>query len=317
MFKRKSHVGRPSNEEIRKRKINKILLICIPIILICAVVTLIYKGSLSKLSGNSIINYYCDDGYTLKNSDCIKIIKEKAYRIGDVNKDDNINIIDITSMEKYFGGNEEYDEYQIILADVNKDGSFNVVDETILRKYVSGYTGGSTIAQNSIGNYVCPDDYKLDINVCEKDEFVPAKKKEDSILYGDLNRDGKLNKKDSLIMKNVIANESNFSDEIRVNADINLDGKVNEIDSNLLQRKLAGWGIELPYTKLKYGDVNLDGEVNKKDSLIMKNVIANESNFSDEIRVNADINLDGKVNEIDSEILKKYLAGTINKIPVM
>ena len=57
MFSKKNHIGRPTNEEIKNRKIRKILTISMPILLVIFIIILIYtKGDMSKLMGNSVVS---------------------------------------------------------------------------------------------------------------------------------------------------------------------------------------------------------------------------------------------------------------------
>ena len=128
MFKKNVHVGRPSNEEIRNRRIKKVLSIVISITLICLVVVLIITGSLSKLMGNSITEYYCfDNTYTLEGDKCVKEMSVDAAILGDINSDNKVDKNDLDLLSKYINYSyyEEEDddasklsELQIVAADV-------------------------------------------------------------------------------------------------------------------------------------------------------------------------------------------------------
>ena len=77
MFKIKRHVGRPSNEELRKKRNKKLIITLILLILILVVVNiLLFNGHLSGLMGNSItVEYYCpDESYILNGDECVKNI---------------------------------------------------------------------------------------------------------------------------------------------------------------------------------------------------------------------------------------------------
>ena len=62
-------------------------------------------------------------------------------------------------------------------------------------------------------------------------------------LYGDVNHDGAVNKKDSLALKKYLADASNPCDLAA--ADVNDDGTVNKKDSLRLKQYLAGWDVTL------------------------------------------------------------------------
>ncbi len=65
-----------------------------------------------------------------------------------------------------------------------------------------------------------------------------------SRLPGDINSDGKLDMKDSTVLRRYLAGWDVTINES--NADVNGDGEVNLVDSTILRRHLAGWeGIEL------------------------------------------------------------------------
>ena len=62
-------------------------------------------------------------------------------------------------------------------------------------------------------------------------------------LRGDVNKDGPVNKKDSLALKKYLADPTNPID-LAV-ADVNGDGAVNKKDSLRLKQYLAGWDVVL------------------------------------------------------------------------
>ena len=64
-----------------------------------------------------------------------------------------------------------------------------------------------------------------------------------SFLYGDVSRDGTVNKKDSLALKKYLADNS-VSIDLEA-ADVNGDGVVNKKDSLRLKQYLAGWEVKL------------------------------------------------------------------------
>ena len=63
------------------------------------------------------------------------------------------------------------------------------------------------------------------------------------VIYGDLNGDGVVNKKDSLLMKKYLAD--NTTDIDQEAADVFSDGVINKKDSLYLKQFLAGLDVEL------------------------------------------------------------------------
>ena len=63
------------------------------------------------------------------------------------------------------------------------------------------------------------------------------------VMKGDVNKDGGINKKDSLTLKKYLADNSTTIDLAA--ADVNGDGAVNKKDSLLLKQYLAGWDVQL------------------------------------------------------------------------
>lgn len=190
MFNKKNHVGRPSNDELKKKKIIKICAFLVPIVIIVGGIFLLTHGNLSKIMGNSVSGkLYCDEGYVLENNKCVKEIVEDAYFLGDVNLDGKITVEDADLVYKYIGA-VEYDEvkdfpitdYQLKLADVNLDGTVYYVDVDILRGIVNDNPGTYKSYQEGIGvNKICKDGYDLKNDKCIKKEIVDAKSVDQNI----------------------------------------------------------------------------------------------------------------------------------------
>ncbi|GAE89984.1 dockerin type I domain-containing protein [Acetivibrio straminisolvens] len=68
-----------------------------------------------------------------------------------------------------------------------------------------------------------------------------------SIIYGDLNSDGKTNSTDYALMKRFLLDSISLTNEQIKAADVNLDGKVNSTDYAVLKRFILGSIISLPY----------------------------------------------------------------------
>lgn len=151
----------------------KLILISIPFIIILGIIALIASRQLVDSIRVKKDTYYCTKGYTLNNNMCIKSIKIDANKIGDINKDNSIDIIDYNMLNKYINNEINLDSYQQLLSDVNKDNSIDIIDLNIINNYINNI---GTIKSN-IGNNICQDDYKLSNNYCTKKETIKAKKK--------------------------------------------------------------------------------------------------------------------------------------------
>lgn len=151
----------------------KLILISIPFIIILGIIALIASRQLVDSIRVKKDIYYCTKGYTLNNNLCIKKIKIDANKIGDINKDNSIDIIDYNILTKYINNEINLDSYQQLLSDVNKDNSIDIIDLNIINNYINNI---GTIKSN-IGNNICQDDYKLSNNYCTKKESIKAKKK--------------------------------------------------------------------------------------------------------------------------------------------
>ena len=60
------------------------------------------------------------------------------YELGNVNRDDKINVFDVTAIQRYAAFYEEFDDGQLTLADVNFDGKVNIFDATEVQRFVAG-----------------------------------------------------------------------------------------------------------------------------------------------------------------------------------
>lgn len=61
--------------------------------------------------------------------------------IGDTNLDGNINIIDVTAIQRHLAESELFTDKQLALADTNGDGVVNITDATHLQKYLAEFDG--------------------------------------------------------------------------------------------------------------------------------------------------------------------------------
>ena len=62
-----------------------------------------------------------------------------AYKLGDVNGDESVNIVDATTLINYISaGNVQLNSYQLAAADINGDGQVNIADATLLINIING-----------------------------------------------------------------------------------------------------------------------------------------------------------------------------------
>ena len=69
------------------------------------------------------------------------ICKKRIHEIGDTNLDGNVNICDVTAIQRHLAEIELLTEVQLDLADTNGDGEINISDATHLQKYLAGFDG--------------------------------------------------------------------------------------------------------------------------------------------------------------------------------
>ena len=184
MFKEKRHVGRPSNDELKQRRNKKIVMISLPIVIVLVGIFSIQSGLLSNLMGNSVI-YYCPDNYILKGNKCVKIEAEYPYLVGDVDKDGEVSIVDVTVIERYMNNTLELDEIQKLVADINKDSKIDGTDKKIIQNYIVSALTDEEKKQYNIAGKICRDNFKLDGNYCIKETSVDASTKASNVSTDD------------------------------------------------------------------------------------------------------------------------------------
>ena len=157
-------------------------MVAAPIVLVGLVITLIVTGSLSKLSGNSVISYYCEDSsYTLEGTNCVKTIVKKSALLADINSDKTVDENDLNLLDAYIksGTNDRFSELQFKVADINSDGMVNEMDVQILEGYFSNVAATAAGYSEKIGiERICENGYKLNGEYCEFVDKIPANKQE-------------------------------------------------------------------------------------------------------------------------------------------
>lgn len=61
------------------------------------------------------------------------------YNLGDVKRDENIDISDATLVQSYIADIDSLDNEQLKLADVNRDEIISINDVTYIQSYISGF----------------------------------------------------------------------------------------------------------------------------------------------------------------------------------
>lgn len=84
---------------------------------------------------NDTVNYKSDNGCNL--TAYAQWTSKDSVLIGDVNLDGNVNIVDVTTIQKYVVGSYTFNEVQLYAADVNGDGVVTVVDATELQEMIA------------------------------------------------------------------------------------------------------------------------------------------------------------------------------------
>ena len=262
MFK-SNHVGRPSNRELKTRKIKKAIVILLPVIIIFIGIIVISKDNLKSLMGNSVTTeYYCEDeSYNLDGKECVKTITVEPNLLGDANKDGKININDVTAIQKAISSNNTSDI--IYVADVNGDKLVNETDLKMIQSFLSGESDQSTVGHTeNIGvSLVCPSDFTIDNKVCKKQDKVQAiaverlqdddKKASDSSNNSSVNNKDDTKKEENSNSK-IEANNNTYTITFDANGgtgkmdDIIIDENVTNIPENKFingNAKFNGWTV--------------------------------------------------------------------------
>ena len=258
----------------------------------------------------------------------IAIGELESFSIGDVNGDGKITEEDAVLLYNYTVFPEDYaseipyairrnaDKY----LDLDQDGNVDVIDAMVLKAYVN------------------KDIKELPHEHTYKNKVCTGCKHELTILYGDVNGDGKITKEDALLLQNYSIFPEDYANEIpyeiRKNADkyldLDQDGNVDVIDAIVLKAYVNKDIKELPHEHtyknkvctgckheltILYGDANRDGKVTSDDvSLISKYLKGEVANIDKNA---ADVNLNGKIDIADAFIIMNNIFGMadFSKLP--
>ena len=209
----------------------------------------------------------------------------KKRKLGDIYYDDSIDIRDLVKYAQYVDGLNAFSSSDLEYADLNNDGYYDLIDVDILSHCVAGAT---KYCDFPVTNY-------------------------DLEVYGDLNRDHKIDSIDMVKLAQYVEGKIELEDSLKLYADLNLDNKIDYIDVDILSRKIVG---DEKYQKLpirnldkilNYGNVdNLTG-ITYKDLTKLYNYIKENEELKGIALLSADLNKDGKIDYVDLTILHGYL----------
>lgn len=67
---------------------------------------------------------------------CLIVANAVNHYYGDINKDDKININDVTYIQKYLIDINKIDDIQLVIGDVNGDGVVDIYDATMIQRFI-------------------------------------------------------------------------------------------------------------------------------------------------------------------------------------
>lgn len=161
---KKNHVGRPTNEEVRKRKISILVKMIVIAVLVVVGILAIINVNMDNLMG-AYIGCHIECESNEWNPDNNKEVCYKknvsqssvdAYMLADAEIENNPNVIDSSDyqiMANDIKNNTKLDERKKLVYDLNRDGVINQEDLTKLEEAFSNYN--TTGISPNLG-YVCP-----------------------------------------------------------------------------------------------------------------------------------------------------------------
>lgn len=157
-----------------------------------------------------------------------------------------------------------------------------------------------------------------------------------SNMPGDVNLDGKVDKKDSYFLSRYLRGretiEENKKDQALKNADVYKDGIINSADVEIIvkynhheediKNNIVNNFDKLPYSP-NIGDANLDGMVDELDIKLIYKYIEYEGYYhgcmilNDAQKGNTDVYKDGKINWKDAYFIMEIESGELTDVPVV
>ena len=112
-------------------------------------ITSIQENSFIGCTNLTIRCYAYSYAYNFALSHNIPYVLLDGPKLGDVNGDGNVDILDSTEIQKFAAEKVEFTDEQFALADINKDGFVDVMDALLVQKYVVGVYDIPPIIYNS------------------------------------------------------------------------------------------------------------------------------------------------------------------------
>jgi len=228
---------------------------------------------------------------------------------GDVNLDKKVTQEDAEDITNYIAGKKKFSDQSLKNGDVNLDGKVNTTDARMVLLYVSGTieflgvndknTVSNIVGDINLDNQITQEDVDLLYDHTSGNNVINSQ----SLKNADVNGDGKVNVRDSLLLYLYI---NGRIDDFPVSllGDMNLDGRLTSIDSDLLYKHVSGENV-LDGQSLKNADVNIDSKVDMSDALMLKQIVE-----SQESKLIGDIDTDGKLTDMDVNLLYSHVSGS-------
>ncbi len=191
-----------------------------------------------KLSGNNGEKYYSSSNNDLNikeinyyirinsNGSVVQmILNDDKYKliIGTITSNEEINVEQIG---KTYEVEELKNKLSSLIGDINKDGKLSYEDIETYRNSINKSEYNDLIDING-DNQVDESDINELTNILIKGNLV-----------ADLNKDGKVNKKDLEVLQNYVSNPENIEEENKVIADVNNDGKIDTNDTKQIEKSV-------------------------------------------------------------------------------
>ncbi|MBR4270218.1 MAG: dockerin type I repeat-containing protein [Clostridia bacterium] len=163
-----------------------------------------------------------------------------SYIPGDVNQDGKVTSQDVDALKELIS-NGSLDLFSMhpsnktsgmLAGDVNTDDRLNSIDVAILSDYLAGKIKLIPITEAEWLGLIIPSEYKT--------------------KFGDVNRDGRIDKNDLTKLKAAVNNEITLDDYAHNNADVNKDRAIDNKDVEILDYFLQGKVTQLPCRYVKF-----------------------------------------------------------------
>lgn len=171
-----------------------------------------------------------------------KINDEETRKSADVNGDGLITGTDATLLQYAIVQKIDFDGTNtisnILYGDVTNDGKITQEDYNNIERHINGEITLTNIKQADINN----DNQVNNTDLLLIEGILNSTFKHDMLypltnytLYGDVDLNGKIQSRDTTVLKNYLLNNKTLNEQQLKNADVNADGKIDETDAKLIQ----------------------------------------------------------------------------------